>query len=509
MARVEKRAEGGGRLSVSIRKDDVVPFEKALTRLEDESGDSASQVIVQLVKSAASELDLPSRESEIGQYGKIVASYEGHGVLTDGSENRAASFRVVQYAHGRIELETIVVDPVVHIGSETLFGPGPNLQFKATTNDGLTLTVQDLWYIGGSTTLPVIREGHARREKTVARWRFRCKAIDVARDTVPEPGFVIFSLVNLELDGQRLQLQLGDEKVILYPVADYHTLMPSVRALRGIDVTYQAVMRISSLDDLPQTQERVDALCRLLTLVRGTLITWISFKVVSDSDEFVISTHRESFTRNFGLMDLIPGSDKDSLVSFIETGFLKLPESKEVWDIDRIILAYIDSKAEQVVMEARGLQLAVCMEILRAKYLEGHDKTYILPGNVFKRALRKIKSAVKDVLTHDVTNITEGQMEMMVDHLTGLNYYSFRAALRDMVVEVAMYGTEDERERDINKFLLMRNDLVHKGSFPSTHEDAYEQYQFMDVFIGRFLLATLGFSASTLRPWTARFRNRS
>ena len=56
MAKIERRKEGGGRLYVSIRKDDVVAFEEALSALEEGSGESASQVIVRLVKDAAKNL---------------------------------------------------------------------------------------------------------------------------------------------------------------------------------------------------------------------------------------------------------------------------------------------------------------------------------------------------------------------------------------------------------------------------------------------------------------------
>jgi hypothetical protein len=46
MARVERRPEGGGRLYVSIRKDDVMAFEQAASELEAATGLSVSQLVV-------------------------------------------------------------------------------------------------------------------------------------------------------------------------------------------------------------------------------------------------------------------------------------------------------------------------------------------------------------------------------------------------------------------------------------------------------------------------------
>lgn len=57
MVKIERRPEGGGRMYLSIRKSDVSDFEQALTALENASNESASQIIVRLVKEAAKKLD--------------------------------------------------------------------------------------------------------------------------------------------------------------------------------------------------------------------------------------------------------------------------------------------------------------------------------------------------------------------------------------------------------------------------------------------------------------------
>lgn len=57
MVKIERRPEGGGRMYLSIRKRDVLEFEQALTALESACDESASQIIVRLVKEAAQKLD--------------------------------------------------------------------------------------------------------------------------------------------------------------------------------------------------------------------------------------------------------------------------------------------------------------------------------------------------------------------------------------------------------------------------------------------------------------------
>jgi hypothetical protein len=59
---------------------------------------------------------------------------------------------------------------------------------------------------------------------------------------------------------------------------------------------------------------------------------------------------------------------------------------------------------------------------------------------------------------------------------------------------------DQERDAVIRKFIALRNDLVQRGSFSSTHGSEYEQYKFMDVFAGTFLAVAPGFSPDGLSP---------
>ena len=51
--KIERRKEGGGRLYLSVRKDDVEEVEAALIALQEASRESAPQIIVRLVRDAA------------------------------------------------------------------------------------------------------------------------------------------------------------------------------------------------------------------------------------------------------------------------------------------------------------------------------------------------------------------------------------------------------------------------------------------------------------------------
>ncbi len=62
MVKLERRIRGGGRLYLSVRKDDIDEVEEALTALEDATGETASQIIVRLIRDAAK--NVPRRKLE-------------------------------------------------------------------------------------------------------------------------------------------------------------------------------------------------------------------------------------------------------------------------------------------------------------------------------------------------------------------------------------------------------------------------------------------------------------
>jgi hypothetical protein len=70
-----------------------------------------------------------------------------------------------------------------------------------------------------------------------------------------------------------------------------------------------------------------------------------------------------------------------------------------------------------------------------------------------------------------------------------LNRRSFGDVLRKMCAEVGMEASDEERGR----FVKIRNHLVHQGVFLESLGEPDQQCRFLDNFVGRFLLAALGY----------------
>ncbi len=446
---------------------------------------------------------------DLEYHGKVVKKYGGTGELVGEDLRMPASFQLAQYAHGKIYLRCAVSDPVV-VRSQSLYDanyePPPDLRFIGHTDQGYEIKATELVYTGtGSVHLPFVRDGKEPAEPAAVTWQYRCNATLKTAQTTP-PAYVVFSLVNLTLLGAEWPIAVDGHHIVLRPVESlrkHNDVWRELSARGGRDVTYQAIVRMHPAATLQEMQKIVDNLCLLLTLARGTPITWISCEAYSETAELLTALHRDTFTKDYRSLDLFGVNEGQRIVEFVETAYPRLQDCREQWRIDEVIAAYVDSKSEQTASELRGLQLACCMEILKGKYLVRVGKTEIVPDAVFGRiskalaaVLRAFGGLLPDVLPKD-------KLDKMQEHLDALNRYSFRHAMTESCAEIGLF-TEDPAllKQSIRKFKDMRNDLVHEGRFPAKHGDAYEQYKFMDEFVGRFLVAALGYPAPSLRPWT-------
>lgn len=336
----------------------------------------------------------------IEQYGKVVKSYTGTGALVGEDTHMPASFQFAQYAHGKIYLRCVVSDPIF-VRSESLydagFDPPPGLHFVGRTDQGYDIEATELAYTGaGSAHLPFVRDGKEPAEPATVTWQYRCDA--TLRTARTAPAYVVFSLVNLLLFGNEWPIHVNGHHVALRPVGsreEYRDVRRELSSRGGRDVTYQAIVRMDPADTLQEMQKIVENLCTLLTLARGTPITWISYEAYSDTNELITSLLCDTFTKDYRKLDLIAENEGQRIVEFVETAYPRLQGCREQWGIDDVIAAYIDSKAEQGFMELRGLQLACCMEILKGKYLERVGKEKIAPGRVFRKVAKTLAAALR------------------------------------------------------------------------------------------------------------------
>ncbi len=445
-------------------------------------------------------------------YGKIVRSYSGRGSVVDDGTPIRGSYRVVQYADGRILLE--------HKSTYQVFGAGAarlidNATFQGTTDKGYTIEATGLVQTYSTYDLPFNRPGRPKRRPKAVQ-RFLCRTLTVRSQSPLQPSRVTFSLVNLDIGPWQLPLTIEDTDISIRPLDGAKELLRSVQATRGIDVTAEASMQLGSLDEMPDLQRKVENLCLLLSLARGTIVAWISFDVLDEHGELATTACYDRYTRGYQKLYLIAPGEHDSTKRFLDTAYPNLERCTTDWDIRKAIQSYVEAKSESDVMESRGLKLVVCMELVRSRYLENKGRTRILPRHIFDPVVPQLKSSFRDALRAAFPHIDDAKQgtepskfDLIKCHIEkGLNYYPFRRALGEMCREVKLYPNSKLRGNAISKYLFLRNNLVHRATYIGEDESELElepgtarrRYAFLDEFVGKFLLAALGYETASIRP---------
>ncbi len=132
-------------------------------------------------------------------------------------------------------------------------------------------------------------------------------------------------------------------------------------------------------------------------------------------------------------------------------------------------------------------------------------------------AQTKKRELLLEALKQVFDDVEVEKLETMLKNKMGLNYFPFKEVLKEMCEEVGLEITKDDKEKTVE----IRNKLVHEGyyvgkkeghkvvySSSSKYGSAEHQYLFLDDFVGRFLVATLGVPANALQTYTAEALRR-
>lgn len=429
-----------------------------------------------------------------------VKSFMGTGLLVIEGRQFSCSFTARQTAEGKIALECISSDSAdgqrlqesLHFASKTL-------EFIGLTPDKQTVRV-DGARIRGST------------HGSVCQVRIACERLIVESDTSRRPDMARFHVVNLEFSGTesytsptvngrsigygQLPLHLQDRVFMVRPVIDYFDILRDVKATRGMEVTATIETQVKSLSGVDETRDAVEDICILLSLARGCRVAAINCDVVDKKGQTLSFIGRRIPPKRYGSHVMAQGDllladthRGESTKRFVESAFPQLARAKGEWSVDKAIEYYLDAKREGDEFEFLGLKMAVCMEFLRGQYLSRTGGDCVLSKSRFGTiASKDMKPFLKDILPRAVEDISQDQIDAILERLNELNRYSFGRTMGEMN-RAAGARISDQAT---NRFVKIRNALVHQGSYDLRHGSPYEQYRFLDAYVYRFLLSILG-----------------
>lgn len=409
-------------------------------------------------------------------YGKIARRYEGSGTLTFvATAALDCEFEIVQVSTGQI-YALCEVSASIDLAHYVLDRMAPDVQ--GHLSDGRQVSLED----------PGIIEFSISSLSSVQLLTLRCRSATITSQALPPtPTLLRFRLVNLELAAPtEISIPEGN-RIAIRPIGEYETIVKRLKASKGIDVTCELLIKTESIGETESILKVVDDVCLLLTLARGCQITWLFYDAETDHGTTLNSYHHSAITKGYSALTLIPTLPPGDTKTFLEGTYPALLGEEKRWGLSKAIKTYADAKNEQDYLQLRGLKLAVVLEHIRGQYLKQTNKTHILDHGTFTKAVESLVNGIRWFLPAVFPSATSEQLGKMADHARGMNYYPFRRAIKEMCQDLGL----DISSKDRNRFVKLRNSLVHEVDFLPGGATPFQQYGFLLSFVGRVLLAIL------------------
>lgn len=427
-------------------------------------------------------------------YGKILNEYTGQGTLTLNLNKKInCEFEIAQYENGRIIL---ICKECVPQFEPFIWGNDEFSSFEGVTEDGLGVTCNK-GYIGPfdcSLNITVFIS-----EFIVKKTNSECVSIEFGIT-----NFIFYGEKIIENNTQieKLSLNLGGFSEIsiinLFPNANVDAIKE-----KGCELTSLLRVVPTKGREIKQVVLEVDNICDIISIMRGTKITWLYYTWFNETGEIIGKCHANRITKTFSPLYLIsPRDGRDETKYFIESVYPNFVERKNNFHFDTPLLnVYLEAKEETTYISTRASCLVITLEmIMRVIYFSLPERKYkekILEKNDFSKLKRCLKKAIHDNLDGDDKKETRS---LLYHNLECVNRTSFSDLIEDFNSLFSCNFGKDEITAVINS----RNALIHTGNFyclliedenkTKDRSKLGEEYFFLTHFLDKIILKIIGYS---------------
>lgn len=440
--------------------------------------------------------------------GNIIKAYHGEGKLRLIDGNEPPCCIVIQQMETglilitcKLMLEATQITPVIKL----LMGLYPSEDvgcIYGTTDEGLNFKSQGKLCIAGTIKNPISISMDGSRPtvvKMVAQ-----EGVSFWKENQCHVKHYKFSVVNFEFKGNRppktviqdgkqvkrypLELNTPWGIAILNPIPDYDNVIHKVRAQKSISVTCELIAKPSEALELNEVINKINELCHLLSLARGTKVNWISAEEYTEDGQACRIIVKNAVTwpfLRFPLIDPDNPQDTNLFVEKVYPTYLKLHDS---YNLDTAIELYLDAKRETAYLETRALRAVSLLDFLIGCYASQHNLDKIRSD--FKEKEKGLHGYLKEDIQRLFPDIKENELDEMLAKISELNRRSFLNLLKRLGRDLKLNIPKGE----LSKVKDIRNALVHEAEFQSTNDtDKKREYFRVIRLIDQLFLKLLGY----------------
>lgn len=428
-------------------------------------------------------------------YGKPIATYKGTCslILEAGNEIKGA-LEAIQLPDGQIYLH-------VAINKET---------FKSIPQ---TTDVVDFWssvetiqgFLSDGKKLETKGAIHLKATEDFLgingkpEFLFRAQCTEI---TEPEQGIktekIRFHLTNLIFSGQewytdtesRCQywitvIKYKGLRFEIHPRKDVQLQLKDMKATKQPHLTSFIDIKPSSRT-VPTIESYLGAIVLILTLAKGTGVTWVYYEEFTSTGKVKRVMHRDAPTRAYSSLKLIAEFPPSLLRDFTEKCLSNIRSFLDVYEMNKHINTITLAKQDGGFLELRALLLASAIDIIAGIWGTQNGCADIVEPILFRKAQGVLTNELKSLVSRELS-LAPKEVEAMSSHISSLNRYSLRTKLKRMVDAFSADITKDE----IKNFVDSRNHLVHKGEFQTS--DKSKEFLSIVSFTDRLTMAMLGY----------------
>lgn len=276
--------------------------------------------------------------------------------------------------------------------------------------------------------------------------------------------------------------------VVADPVSDYDDVIRRIKAQKGISVTCEVVAKPSMSMELREVTSKLDELCCLLSLARGTKINWINVEECTGDRHPHGIILKNSVTWPFSPLALIDPRNPQDTPLFIGKVYPTYLALRDSYNLDIAIELYLDAKRETAYLQTRALAAVVLLDFLQGKYASRHGLNKIVSG--FSKKKGEFRGYLKKLIMSLFPDIKDGDLNEMLEKTSELNRRSYLNILKLWAHDLKLDISEDE----LSEVKSTRNALVHSAKFKSDDSKGKQrEYFWLIRLIDQVFLKLLGY----------------
>jgi hypothetical protein len=289
-----------------------------------------------------------------------------------------------------------------------------------------------------------------------------------------------------------MTINLGERQVELRQIPQYKQAESILRAQRGVQITCTAKTPIENFSKIDEVVSTIEALCYLMSIARGTLISWSSFNIFDSDDELPLySVYLNTITRNYDGNALIRETPQHHTKTFLETGFVRYKKMDEDFQIRRITRAYVETRSGPF-LETRAMLIGVLAEYLANVQARLEGRISLMRDEDFGQILPYIEDAIDTTVEKVFSAVSKKKRKKYKKVMLTKTRDFNRRPLDWKLDRLAKWLELELTDKEISNFITARDTLLHTARFPQKLQSA-KYWEQMLHFLDRIMLRLFGY----------------